>query len=169
MLIFFAVVHKESGSAWGISFPDLPGCYSAADEEDDVFAMAQEALALYAEDAAALPTARRLSDLLGDPEVKSDVAEGAVLIAVPLIVVGRKARYNVMLDPALVQAVDGAAKAAGVSRSDYIAKALDERLRHDIGAQSLTRTSAVRGKSKRPSPSAKITPSKSRFRRKEFA
>ena len=58
-----------------------------------------------------------------------------MLIAVPLIIVGKKARYNVMLDPSVVSGVDQAARTAGVSRSEYISKVLGESLRHTLGVQ----------------------------------
>ena len=32
MIVYHAVVHKDEDSAWGVHFPDLPGCFSAADE-----------------------------------------------------------------------------------------------------------------------------------------
>ncbi len=134
MRTYFALVHHDPGSAWGISFPDLPGCFAAADEEADIFAMAQEALSLYAEGEPQLPAARRIEELLDDPEIKSELKGGAVMISLPLIVLGKKARYNVMLDAALVAGVDTAARTAGVSRSEYIAKALVERLNTDLGS-----------------------------------
>ena len=33
---YFAVVHKEKDSAYGVYFPDVPGCFSAADSMDDL-------------------------------------------------------------------------------------------------------------------------------------
>jgi predicted RNase H-like HicB family nuclease len=44
-----AFVEKEEGSAYGVRFPDLPGCFSAADRIEDVFANAIDALALWFE------------------------------------------------------------------------------------------------------------------------
>ena len=41
---YIVIVHKDEHSAYGMSFPDAPGCFSAADEIDDIFAMAAEAL-----------------------------------------------------------------------------------------------------------------------------
>ncbi len=55
MKYFIALVHKDQDSAFGISFPDLPSVFSAADEEDDLTANAIEALRLWAEDET-LPT-----------------------------------------------------------------------------------------------------------------
>ena len=125
---YIAVVFAEKGAAFGVYFPDLPGCFSAADSWDDVRANAQEALALYARDEKALPKPRAPDELLRDGEVRSEVTAGATLLAVPLIVSQRKERYNLMLDPALVAAVDGAARVAGISRSEFVEKAAAARL-----------------------------------------
>ena len=50
MPTYFALVEKDTDSAFGISFPDVPGCFSAADEADDVLRNAIEALELHLED-----------------------------------------------------------------------------------------------------------------------
>ncbi len=47
---YLAVVDKDPESAFGLWFPDVPGCFSAADEEADIMPNAVEALRLYAED-----------------------------------------------------------------------------------------------------------------------
>ena len=39
---YIAIVHKDQDSAYGLSFPDAPGCFSAADDMDDVFANAAQ-------------------------------------------------------------------------------------------------------------------------------
>jgi len=139
MKTYFAIVQKETDSAYGISFPDLPGCFSAADDEQDIYAQAQSALALYARGEDALPAARSISALHQDQEVQADLAEGAFLIGVPLIVAERKARYNVMLEPSLVKGIDKAAKAAGVSRSEFVSRAVGWCLETQAGAVLVTR------------------------------
>ena len=77
MQTYFAIVHQEDDSAFGISFPDVPGCFSAADDENDVLKNAQEALALFVAGLAELPLARSLHDLRLDAEVRADLADGA--------------------------------------------------------------------------------------------
>lgn len=157
MNTYFALIHKDPDSAWGVSFPDLPGCFSAADEEANIYENAQQALSLFADGGLELPPARTLSDLLDDPAIKAEIARGAVLIGIPLIVVGKKARYNVMLDPGLVDGVDSAARSAGVSRSEYISQALGKRLRQDVGAQSVSKKAAfAAAKAKRNSQTDKV-------------
>lgn len=46
---YIAIVHKDPDSAYGLTFPDAPGCFSAADEMDELFAKAEEALTLWTE------------------------------------------------------------------------------------------------------------------------
>ncbi len=83
-----AVIHRENG-AWGISFPDLPGCVSAADSRDELLANAQEALALHlwgmADTGERLPPFRSEAALRGDPHCQDDFADAAevILVRVP--------------------------------------------------------------------------------------
>lgn len=46
---FAIVVHKDEGSSYGVTVPDLPGCFSGADTLDDAFAASQEAILLHLE------------------------------------------------------------------------------------------------------------------------
>ena len=84
---YIGIVHKDPDSAYGISFPDAPGCFSAADEMDDVFAMAEEALAGWTEAMLEcgnpIPPTRDLSAISEDPEWEESLATSAFLIAVP--------------------------------------------------------------------------------------
>lgn len=82
MQIYYAVLHKEPDSAYGLSFPDLPGCFSAADDFKTLYAMATEAITLYLEDME-VPVQRSVEELMKNPEIAEDLAEGGALIAVP--------------------------------------------------------------------------------------
>ncbi len=46
---FIALIHKDAGSDFGVSFPDLPGCVTAGATLDEARDMAAEALALHLE------------------------------------------------------------------------------------------------------------------------
>lgn len=46
-MLYPAYIHKDEGSAYGVSLPDFPGCFSAADELADLPRMAQEAVELH--------------------------------------------------------------------------------------------------------------------------
>lgn len=84
---YIGIVHKDPDSAYGISFPDAPGCFSAADELDDVFAMAEAALTgwteVMLEYGDPIPPTRDLSEIKQDPEWEESLATSAFLIAVP--------------------------------------------------------------------------------------
>lgn len=84
---FVAIVHKDRDSAYGVTFPDAPGCFSAAHEMDDLFGNAAEALSLWAEglreDGLDIPEARDLSVIKTDPQWAEAFADAALVIAVP--------------------------------------------------------------------------------------
>ena len=82
MKTFYALVHKDDDSGFGVQFPDAPGCFSAADALADVLANAAEALSLYFEDAP-VPDPSDVSAVRA--RAADDLRAGAFLIAVPLI------------------------------------------------------------------------------------
>ncbi len=84
---YIGIVHRDAGSAYGVTFPDAPGCFSAADTLDDLFAMAEEALGLWldtvAEERIAISEPRDLSALRADADWAESFADAALVIAVP--------------------------------------------------------------------------------------
>ena len=82
-----ALIHKEN-NAYGISFPDLPGCISAADSRDELLTNAQEALSLHlwgmADDGETIPPLRSEAELRSDPEFREDVADATEVTLVDL-------------------------------------------------------------------------------------
>ena len=83
MACYFALVHKDEASAYGVQFPDVPGCFSAADDMDHLVSNAAEALSLWAEDAV-LPAARNIEQIVADRGIAVELAAGAFLVSVPL-------------------------------------------------------------------------------------
>jgi predicted RNase H-like HicB family nuclease len=83
---YIVIVHKDENSAYGMTFPDAPGCFSAADEIDELFAMANEALELWTEgmqeDGAQIPEPRDFEALRADPKWAESFADAAFVIAV---------------------------------------------------------------------------------------
>lgn len=121
MKTYLALVHKDPDSAYGVTFPDLPGCFAAADTEDDILRNAVEALELWFEDAA--PVAPRGPEAIA-AEVAADLAQGAFLIAVPLVQPSsRQKRVNISLDAGTLQAIDAAAEGLGLTRSGFLTMA----------------------------------------------
>jgi len=121
MIVYHAVVHKDEDSAWGVHFPDLPGCFLAADDLADVQANASEAVMLYLEgEKAPEPSAiEKIRDMAAD-----DLAEGAFLIAVPYVYVSnRPQRINISIDRGVLDAIDAAATARKLTRSACLTEA----------------------------------------------
>ena len=118
---YVAVIDKDADSAYGVRFPDLPGCFSAADTFDEIVPNAIETLALFFEDRDIVP-ARGIEAVR--EEVAEDLATGAVLMMIPHISDRRRAvRVNLSLDKGLLDTLDEAARARGMTRSAFIAKA----------------------------------------------
>ena len=117
-MFYFAVVHKDEDSAFGISFPEIPGCFSAADREEDIIPNAIEALSLFFEDEEAI-----LPRSIGEVRklAAEDLAGGAYLVQIPYLQrTGRTGRYNVSLDTGVVRMIDSAAKNRKMTRSAFL-------------------------------------------------
>ena len=121
---YFAVVEKDQDSAYGVWFPDVEGCFSAADDQKDVLRNAIEALGLHLEDSDGVPASRGLDAITADKEVGEALSKGGYLIYVPLLInLGRPVRVNVSIDKGMLDAIDQAAEMRGLTRSAFIAQA----------------------------------------------
>jgi predicted RNase H-like HicB family nuclease len=130
---YVAVIEKEPDSAFGVWFPDVEGCFSAGDTLEEAVANAAVALRQHAEAVESagrrVPPARSIDQVLLEPDVASSVEAGAVLFAVPLLAdAGRTVRINISLDKALVDLIDNAATARGLTRSAFLAQAAREKI-----------------------------------------
>src|ERR1700686_1330315 len=137
---YIALVDGKTG-AYGVVVPDLPGCTSAGSNTDAALRNAVEAVRLWAEDAIddgeALPTPRSVEALRADPEIAAALAEGAALAIVPLLLdSGRAVRANLSLDAGLLDAIDEAAKAHGLTRSAFLASAAREKTEGPSGSRA---------------------------------
>jgi predicted RNase H-like HicB family nuclease len=116
MTYFIALVHKDVDSSFGVQFPDIPGCFSAADEMDDVVANAAEALSLWAEDTD-MPHPRSIQEIIADREIAAELAAGAFLVSVPFTENDtRVVSANISLERGMLKAIDAAAKRRKLTR-----------------------------------------------------
>ena len=132
MARYFAILDGKPG-AFGVAFPDLPGCVAMGKDENEAYANALDALAEWVRDARLdgdAPKPRPIEELRRDADVIETLAEGGAFIAVPLVVEsGRPVKANISLDAGLLDAIDSAAKEAGVTRSSFLASAAREKIR----------------------------------------
>ena len=87
MAHYIALIHKDADSCYGVSFPDVPGVFTAGDTIDDAMRKASEVLEFAAEDWSDLngdefPAPRTIDELRSDREFQNDAAS-AVIVAVP--------------------------------------------------------------------------------------
>ena len=84
---YIALVHKDEGTSYGVSFPDVPGCISAGDTFEEAIANAADALAghfaLMRADGEAIPQPRSFDQLKRDPLFAEDSADAIVTVVTP--------------------------------------------------------------------------------------
>jgi|SRR5580658_7333531 predicted RNase H-like HicB family nuclease len=128
---YYALLDGGPG-AYGVAFPDCPGCTAMGFDEDEAYANAVDALGEWIRDARAVgepPAPRTIEALRRDPEVQAALAEGAIFIAAPLVIEsGRSVKANISLDQGLLDAIDAVAKRGGVTRSAFLASAAREKI-----------------------------------------
>jgi predicted RNase H-like HicB family nuclease len=119
-----AIEAGDESTAFGVVVPDLPGCFSAGDTLDEAMANAEEAIALWIDAALdageAIPVPSSLDVLRKDPELVGWIFG---VVEVDLAVLDDTVeRINVTLPRRVLKRLDALAKAAGSSRSGYIAQ-----------------------------------------------
>ena len=118
---YVAVIDKDPGSAYGVRFPEVPGCYSAADSFDDIVPNAIEALSLFFEDGEPVPP--RGIEAVRE-QVADSIAEGAVLMMIPYVRDRKRVvRVNLSLEKGFLDTLDEAARIRGMTRSAFVQKA----------------------------------------------
>jgi len=120
---YVALVDGEAG-AYGVSFPDLPGCVAMGDTVDEALAHAAEALRDWinlTEETAGAPMPRALEEIRHDAETVEALREGASLAIVPLVRdTGRPAKANLSIDAGILAAIDEEAARRKLTRSALI-------------------------------------------------
>lgn len=131
MRYYTAIIHKDEGSAYGLTFPDLPGAFAASDDWNSIPAAAAEALDLWFEDMPDVEPAS-LEEIRKREDVAAELADGAVLMPVPYIPADTAVqRVNITMERGLLRAIDETAKERGMNRSSFLASAARREL---IGA-----------------------------------
>lgn len=110
--------------AFGVVVPDLPGCFSAGDTLEAAMENAREAIELWLEvaidDGKPIPEPAPLDQLRKRREYRGWTW---ALVTIDLASLSDKAlRINITLPSRVLRRIDQAAKAAGETRSGYIAR-----------------------------------------------
>jgi predicted RNase H-like HicB family nuclease len=112
-----------SATAYGVVVPDLPGCFSAGDSLDEAIAAAEEAAAAWIDAAldagAPVPRPSALEAVRDNPDYQG-WAFGVITLD-PALLDDTIERVNITLPRRVLKRLDALARAAGESRSGYIA------------------------------------------------
>jgi predicted RNase H-like HicB family nuclease len=132
MTRYAALIDGVEG-AYGVAFPDAPGCTAMGKTMEEAIANAGRALAEWVGYAVAsrleLPNVRSVDELRNDSDVIEQLADGAAIAVVPLVTEsGSLVRANLSIDSGLLAAIDEAAGRAGLTRSAFLAGAAKEKL-----------------------------------------
>ena len=119
-----AIEAGDAATAFGVVVPDLPGCFSAGDTLDEALENAEEAVAAWIEVALdtgdAIPAPSSLDAVRLNPEF-AGWTFGVVSID-PALLDDTIERVNITLPRRVLSRLDAMAKAAGESRSGFIAQ-----------------------------------------------
>ncbi len=131
MAVIVALVHGEKG-AFGVSFPDFPGCASGGKTISEALRRAPEALVSHigamADEGLAMPEVRELDAIKVDPAFFDDFSDAVLVAAIDVQLPGRASRLNISMDEHLVDRIDKRARELGESRSGFLAAAAKSRL-----------------------------------------
>lgn len=120
-MLYPVYVHQgDESHAHGVTFPDFPGCFSAADNWDDLPEKVQEAVEVYFEgEDMAVPPPSSLDKLMKDAEYTGGVW---LFVDIDLSKINTKSvRINVSLPENLVSKIDRYAQSRHMSRSGFFA------------------------------------------------
>ena len=124
---FPVVLHKDADSDYGVTFPDVAGCFTAGASVSEALENAQEALALHFEglvaDGDALPQAQEIDVHLNNPDFAGGVWAVVDFDVAPYL--GKAVRFNATLPENLLQRIDDVVKKDHryASRSGFLATA----------------------------------------------
>ena len=135
-MLYPVYVHVgDAKHAHGVTFPDFPGCFSAADKWEDLPAAIQEAVeAHYHGEPDVVPAPTPLEKLAGLPEYQDG---GVWLLAeIDLSKIETKpVRLNISLPSNLVQEIDAWASQNHMTRSGFLAMAAQKAMKSSMNNQ----------------------------------
>ena len=119
------VIHKDDDSDYGVTFPDLPGCFTAGDSFEQALEMAQEAAELHLEglleEGAGIPQPSPLEQHMQNPDYRGGI--WAVVDVDLSKLSGKARRVNITLPERVLASIDDYTARHGGNRSKLLAEA----------------------------------------------
>ena len=119
------VIHHDPNTAYGVTVPDIPGCFSAGETIDEALENTLEAigghLGLLAEEGEVAPAASPIETLQTKPDYVGGVWAYVDIDITPFM--GKTEKVNVTLPAFLIRKIDAAVAAGkGKNRSAFLAE-----------------------------------------------
>ncbi len=122
---FALALHSDDGRHYGVTVPDLPGCFSAGDSIDEAIEQAAEAIdghcELLAEDGKELAAPKSLAEHQANPDLA-----GAVWAFVEVATeryFGPAQKINITVPASTLRRIDDYARRHHLSRSGFLVEA----------------------------------------------
>lgn len=130
-LIFpIAIEPGDTHQAFGVVVPDIPGCHSAGDSLEEVYANAKEAIETHLDtlldEGLPIPERLTLDEHRRNPDYSGFTWGFVTTRNIPAL--KKAVRINISLPEALVQDIDTYAQARGMSRSAFLALAAEHEM-----------------------------------------
>lgn len=122
---FIVVLHTDDGNHYGVTVPDLPGCFSSGDNLDDALNNVREAIDFHVEtlilDGEDIPVANKLTIHQANPDYANGV--WAVVDVAVEKYFGPPDKINITIPRMVLHRIDEYAKKHGQSRSSFMIEA----------------------------------------------
>jgi len=130
MMNFFVVIHKDPYSVYGVTVPDLPGCFSAGDTLEEALENTKEAIECHIDgllmDDELIPIPQVIEKHYQNPDFKDGIWK-SVRVDISKIS-GNSKPIEVTLPEKILTQLDNYAKKQGESRSSLLVQATIEYL-----------------------------------------
>lgn len=124
---YAVVLHKDEGSDYGVTVPDVPGCFSAGETIDEALRNVVDALSMQfeglVEDGEPMPEAQSIEHHRKDPDYADGIWAFVEFDTTPYY--GKAVRFNASLPEGLLKKIDERVKEGNsyASRSGFLATA----------------------------------------------
>lgn len=128
---FPVVLHTDDGVSYGVTVPDLPGCFSAGDTLDEALDSVIEAIDLHVQGTLECGGRLPVTQPLAVHKANPDFADGlwAVVDAPVERYLGPAEKLNITLPKLLLAQIDDYTASHNLSRSGFLAQAAIKAMR----------------------------------------
>ncbi|WP_252177915.1 type II toxin-antitoxin system HicB family antitoxin [Endozoicomonas sp. 4G] len=127
-MLYPIVIHKDPDSAYGVTVPDIKGCFSAGDTFAEALECTKEAingyLEMFTEEGKPIPNGSDIDDLVDNPDYEGGTWALVEVDITPYL--GKTEKINVTLPSSLIRKIDDEVRKHSSqyrSRSSFLAQA----------------------------------------------